>query len=205
MHRLALAAAALAALPALPALAQDGIGLSMSQETYHYGDRLTFTLVVQEVTGEPATLRIVGPDGRGSSPISVQVDSPSTTVPSPFPLDGSLFPEGRYSLEVAYGGASASARFEVADGGRVVIPAWVKQVAAHWLAGDLPDGSFADAVASLAGGGILEAPGAGGGGAEASVPAWLGTVTAWWLQELVTDGEYARALQYLIEAGVLVV
>ena len=49
------------------------LSISTSQETYYYGDFLTFTINVSEITGELATLYIIDEKGKSSSPIPLGI------------------------------------------------------------------------------------------------------------------------------------
>ncbi len=208
---IALAAAALAAagMHAPAHAAQEaGIAVRASQETYYYGDRLTFTLEVPEVAGGPAALYIRDEAGKSSSPILFEVEGASTTLTSPFPFESLVYPTGTYTLRVLYAGGEAATTFRLEDSGRVVIPSWIRDVAVLWTDGEISDGTFAGAVRYLVGAGIISLPPAEGGEGEAPgavIPQWVKTSTRWWADGLITDGEFAEGLRYLMSAGIVAV
>ena len=107
---------------ALPAAHAADISIETAQEIYYYGDRLTYTVTVSEVTGEPAFLYIVDAGGTKSSAIPLPVSQPVTEFASPFPFEAATYQVGGWTLEIYYGESQSEAAFTLMDSGRAVIP-----------------------------------------------------------------------------------
>ena len=66
---------------------QDAVKISTDKEVYYYGDYLTFTIEVSEVSEEIAIMYITDANGKSSSPIPVGISEIKTSLTSPFPFD----------------------------------------------------------------------------------------------------------------------
>lgn len=189
---MSLVVASLAAIPA----ASAQLSVSTDQDTYQYGDRLTIVITVQDITEDFAFVYIQDVNGTVSSPIPVPINLHQTTLPSPFPFDRITYPDGVYRISVLYGELEASTEFELIETGAVVVPIWIRQMASHWLAGDISTEQYADTLMGLADQEIFEIP------AHTDtiyVPVWVKGPTAWWLQDLIDDTTYVLMLQYIID------
>lgn len=186
---------------------QEALEIRASQETYHYGDPLTFTVRVADVLDRHATLYITDERGKSSSPIPLAIEQRETTLTSPFPFGRETYPEGAYTLKILYAGMEAETGFVLEDSGRVVIPLWIKDVGRLWVGGGISDQTFLSAVEFLINENIIVIPHAEAGepGREAGIPTWVKSNAEWWIQGHITDGEFAAGLQYLIRAGIIVV
>ena len=204
MNRYALMVPCLAVLcAALPAAHAADISIETAQEIYYYGDRLTYTVTVSEVTGEPAFLYIVDAGGTKSSAIPLPVSQPVTEFASPFPFEAATYQVGGWTLEIYYGESQSEAAFTLMDSGRAVIPTWIKDAGRLWIAGASEE-YYLSAIEYLVDQGILQvdAPPAPDDG-RASIPEWVKVITAWWIQGHVADHEYASAIEYLINHGAI--
>ena len=123
--------------------AQSTLSIYTEKEIYGYGDFLTFTIEVSEVTEEFAILYIIDEIGKRSSPIPIEIDSLKTVVPSPFPFESEVYPLGKYTLEIEYSGSINTTEFELIDSGNIVIPSWVREFAKYWYNGAISDLEFA--------------------------------------------------------------
>lgn len=187
-----LAVVSLAAVPA----ASAQMSVSTDKDTYQYGDRLTIVITVQDITEDLAFVYIQDANGTTSSPIPVPISLHQTTLPSPFPFDRITYPDGVYRIDVLYGELEAFTEFELIETGAVVVPIWIRQIASHWLAGDISAEQYADALMGLDDQGIFKIP----TGTDAIyVPAWAKDPTAWWLQDIIDDTAYVLMLQYVID------
>ena len=204
MNRHVLMASCIAALcAALPAAYAADIYIETAQETYYYGDHLSYTVTVSEVTGEPAFLYIVDAGGAKSSAIPLPVSQPVTELVSPFPFEAATYQVGEWTLEIYYGESQSETTFTLMDSGRTVIPAWIKDAGRLWIAGGGEE-YYLSAIEYLVDQGILQAdmpPAPDDGGA--SIPEWVKVITAWWIQGQISDHEYASAIEYLISHGVI--
>jgi hypothetical protein len=185
-------------LVAYPAAAELLI-VEVGKSTYHYGDTLAITIIVEEITEPFATMYISDSDGKTSSPINVPLNQLRTTPPAPAPFDRTVFPEGTYTIDVEYAGLTATASFDLVDVGTLVVPNWIKEVAFLWVSGEIPSANYVDVLGSLVDEGLLVAD----GGTMPSLPAWLAAPTIWWLGDLITDETYVTMLQYLADRGIV--
>ena len=75
--------------------AAPSIQILLDQTTFSYGEKLVYTIEVSEVTGELAIIHIRDESGKGSSAIPIEISKLKTEVPSPFPFEKQVFPEGK--------------------------------------------------------------------------------------------------------------
>jgi len=128
------------------------------KEIYSYGDFLTFTIEVSEITGEPAILHIIDESGKKSSAIPISITELKTEVPSPLPFESNVYPLGMYTLEIQYSGSSSMTEFELIDSGNIVIPLWIREVAKYWYNGAITDVEFVKGIEFLIKEGIIVVP-----------------------------------------------
>jgi hypothetical protein len=186
---------------------QSELAIFTSQETYYYGDFLTFTIEVSEVTGELATLYIIDDHGKSSSPIPLGIEQQSITLTSPFPFESQVYPLGKYTLNIQYSNQEATVEFYLQDSGRIVIPLWIKDVGTMWTGGSISDETFATAIEYLINNDIIIIPETTSeqSSEQVSIPGWVKTNAEWWTQGMITDDDFAKGLQFLIKIGVIVV
>ena len=192
----------------IPVFAQESeLLIFTSQETYYYGDALTFTVKVSEITEDIATLYIIDEERKSSAPIPIGIQQVETTITSPFPFESQTYPTGQYTLKIEYASQSAQTKFFLEDSGRVVIPLWIKDVGRLWTSGAISDETFATAIEFLIKNNIIEIPETQNqqNKDNVAIPLWVKTNAEWWTQGLITDDDFAKGLQFLIEIGVIVV
>lgn len=178
-----------------------------SQETYYYGDFLSFTVTVPEITDEFATLFIIDESGKGSSPIPLSILQKTTTLTAPFPFESQVYPQGKYTLKVQYSNEETLTEFFLEDSGRIVIPLWIKDVATMWTSDMITDETFATAIEFLISNDIIVIPAAESeqSSEQISIPLWVKNNAQWWTEGSITDDDFAKGLQFLIKIGVIVV
>ena len=183
------------------------ITIDTDKNTYSYGDFLTFTVEVSEITGELATLHIIDESGKSSSAIPISITESKTVVPSPYPFESSVYPQGMYTLNIEYSGSSDRTEFELIDSGNIVIPSWIKELARHWTSELISDNEFAMGIEFLIKENIIVIPKIENqeGSNEVKIPQWIKTSTTWWLDGKISDQEYAKSLEYLIKVGFIIV
>ena len=192
----------------VPSFAQEeSFQISTSQEIYYYGDFLTFTVHISEVTEQTATLFIIDENGKSSSPIPMLIGDEDTTIISPFPFEPQIYPQGKYTLKIQYTDMETTTEFVLKDSGRIVIPGWIKDVGLLWTDDMISDTTFATAIEFLIENDIIVIPQTESQQTEkeVSIPTWVKTNTEWWTQGLITDEDFAKGLQFLIKIGVIVV
>ena len=192
----------------LPVNAQElNFHISTSQEIYYYGDVLTFTVHISEITEQTATLFIIDENGKSSSPIPMLIGDEDTTITSPFPFEPQIYPQGKYTLKVQYANMETTTEFLLKDSGRIVIPGWIKDVGILWVSDMISDETFATGLEFLIKNNIIVIPETETQQAEkeVSIPSWVKSNTEWWTQGLISDDDFAKGLQFLIKIGVIVV
>ena len=179
------------------------VSIYTEKEIYSYGDFLTFTIEVSEITEDLAILHIIDESGKSSSAIPIPITELKTVVPSPFPFESEVYPLGTYTLEIQYSDSTDTTEFELIDSGKFLLPIGTKQVAVAWIEGDISDTFFMKFL-------IRENPTLfsteqNSEPENVKIPHWVKATTGWWIDEKISDKEFATALEYLIKVGIIVV
>ncbi len=183
------------------------VSIHTEKEIYSYGDFLSFTFEVSEITGEPAILYIIDESGKKSSAIPIPVTELKTKVPSPFPFESNVYPLGMYTLEIQYSGSSSMTEFELIDSGNIVIPLWIKELAKYWYNGAITDVEFSNGIGFLIKEGIIVVSETQNQKTsdEVKIPEWVKDSTGWWIDRQISDVEFAKGIEFLIKEGIIVV
>jgi len=183
------------------------VSIFTEKEIYSYGDFLSFTIEVSEITGESAILYIIDESGKKSSAIPIPITELETEVPSPFPFESNVYPLGMYTLEIQYSGSSSVTEFELIDSGNIVIPLWIREFAKYWFNGAITDVEFSNGIGFLIKEGIIVVPETQNQKTsdEVIIPEWIKDSTGWWLDRQISDIEFAKGLEFLIKEGIVVV
>lgn len=186
--------------------ANPTISIQTDKEIYSYGDFLTFTIQVSELTGESAILHIIDESGQRSSAIPVPISELNTVIPSPYPFEAAVYPQGRYTLNIEYARSSDSAEFELIDSGKIMIPFWVRDFSKYWYNDEISDKEFAKGIEFLIKENIIVVTQSASHGTvdEVKIPSWVKTSTGWWLQGKISDEEFAKSIEYLIKVGIII-
>jgi hypothetical protein len=181
------------------------VKIDTDKNTYSYGDFLTFTVKVSEITGDLATLHIIDESGKSSSAIPIPITQLTTVVPSPYPFESSVYPQGRYILNIEYSGSSDSTEFKLVDSGKIMIPFWVRDFSKYWYNDEISDKEFAKGIEFLIKENIIVVSQSGNQSTinEVKIPNWVKTSTGWWIQGKISDIEFAKSIEYLINAGII--
>ncbi len=179
------------------------VSIYTEKEVYSYGDFLTFTIEVSEITEDLAILHIIDESGKSSSAIPIPITELKTVVPSPFPFESEVYPLGTYTLEIQYSDSTDTTEFELIDSGKFLLPIGTKQVAVAWIEGDISDTFFMKFL-------IRENPTLfsteqNSEPENVKIPHWVKAITGWWIDEKISDKEFVTALEYLIKVGIIVV
>ena len=179
------------------------VKIIMTSEIFHYGEKLDYTIIVSDVTGDDVVIYIIDSTGIRSPLYSTPISQEETHIVAPIGFDSIIWDEGKYSLEAEYSGAYDKASFTIVDDGSIGIPYWINDLAKLWLSPpNIPDKEFAKGIVYLIEQKILDAP---DGGDELYIPKWFKFTTAWWAYGQITDTTYANAIQFLIDEKILVV
>lgn len=184
----------------LPAsFAEPSIHIIMKQSIFGYGEKLSYTIEVSEITGEIAILHIRDSNGKGSSAIPIEISELKTDITSPFPFEKEIFPVGNYYIDIEYSGAKDSKEFTVIDSGKTVLPFWMRQIAYSWINNDISDGALIDAIQKSTNDELLTSAQIDKNHLELIyIPIWVKTTAGWWLEDKISDDNFVKLIQYLI-------
>jgi hypothetical protein len=177
--------------------------LSVStKQVYEYGDLLTITFQVSELTGDPIVLHIIDESGKASSPIPIQLGKLNSTIIAPIPFYKTTYPPGRYTVDAEYSGAKASTSFDLIDSDRIAIPIQYKILLKSWLLGATDNKDLASVIRELIHFDIIKISGYESQMSNAiHIPTWFKKDVKWWSDDSINDNEFGLAIQYLIKAG----
>ena len=193
-------------LISLPSVsAAPSIQIILDKTTFSYGEKLFYTIEVSEITGDLAIIHIRDESGKGSSAIPFEISQLKTDIPSPYPFEKQVFPEGKYFIDLQYSGSEFTAEFELIDSGNVVIPFQNKQIAYSWVNNQVSAGILIDSIQKTVEKDAINIP------SEIDrehleniyIPEWMKLVTIWWLEEKISDETYANAFQNLIDREII--
>ena len=173
------------------------VKIILASEIFHFGDKLDYTIIVSEVTGEDATIYITDSTDIRSLLYTLHILQEETHVVAPIGFDSIIWNEGKYSLELEYSGASHKANFTIIDDGSVGIPYWINDLAKLWLTTQMPDKEYAKAIQYLIEQEILESVESHD---ELYIPQWFRYPTTWWSSGQITDTTYTHVIQFLIDS-----
>ena len=190
-----------------PVNAEPIVDIETSQSIYGYGDFLSITVNVSEITGDFATIYIIDSSQKKSILLQPPISQKTHSFPSNHPFDSAVWKTGSYILELEYSGVQSSTQFSIQDTGEVAIPSWIKDLATMWITEPLvTDKDFGRAIEYLIEHEVIKIPYTEPeGDAITSIPDWVKTNAGWWVTEKISDTEFALALQYLIKKGIILV
>ena len=179
------------------------VKIIMTSEIFHYGEKLDYTIIVSDVTGDDAVIYIIDTAGMRSPLYSTPISQEETRVIAPIAFDSIIWSEGKYMLELEYSGASDKTDFTIIDDGSIGIPYWINDLAKLWITPpNIPDKEFAKGFAYLIEHKVLDAPESDD---ELYIPKWFKFTTAWWSSGQITDTTYAHATQYLLNEKFMII
>ncbi len=189
------------------ASAAPSVQILMEQSTFSYGEKLVYTIEVSEVTGELAIIHIRDESGKGSSAIPIEISKLKTEIPSPYPFEKQVFPEGKYFIDLQYSGAEYTAEFNLIDSGNIVIPFQTKQIAFSWVNNEASGGILIDAIQKTVEKDAINIPYTIDREhlEKIYIQEWVKIITIWWLDEKISDGTFANAFQHLIDEKIITV
>lgn len=187
--------------------AEPAVSIETSQSIYHYGEYLSITINVSEVTGDFATIHITDPSQKKSILLQPPISQETHSFPSNHPFDSAIWKSGSYILELEYSDATSSTQFSIQDSGEVAIPFWIRDLATMWITEPLvTDKDFGRAIEYLIQHEVIKIPYTEPeGDAITSIPDWVKTNAGWWVTGKISDTEFTVALQYLIKKGIILV
>jgi len=129
--------------------------------------------------------------------------NPQCDMPS-----GSTFPIGETKVTCFLtdsSGNSANNSFLVTvESPDVLIPGWVRDLAAFWCDDEIGDSGFIQAIQYLIDNDVIVVPEtqAGMGGTQV-IPSWIKNNACWWSAGLISDSDFAQGIQWLIGQGII--
>ena len=179
------------------------VEIIMTSDVFHYGEKLDYTIIVSDVTGDDAVIYIIDSTGIRSPLYSTPISQEETRVIAPIAFDSLIWNDGEYSLEIEYSGASNEVSFTIIDDGHIGIPYWINDLAKLWLTPpNIPDKEFAKGIAYLIEQKVLDVQESGD---ELYIPKWFKFTTAWWSSGQITDTTYTHAIQYLLNEKFMII
>ena len=179
------------------------VKIIMTSEVFHYGEKLDYTIIVSDVTGDDAVIYIIDSTGMRSPLYSTPISQEETRVIAPIAFDSIIWNDGEYSLELEYSGANDKTSFTIIDDGSIGIPYWINDLAKLWLnPPNIPDKEFAKGITYLIEQKVLDVQESGD---ELYIPKWFKFTTAWWSSGQITDTTYAHAIQYLLNEKFMII
>ena len=179
------------------------VKIIMTSEIFHYGEKLDYTIIVSDVTGDDAVIYIIDSTGMRSPLYSTPISQEETRVIAPIAFDSIIWNDGEYSLELEYSGANDKTSFTIIDDGSIGIPYWINDLAKLWLnPPNIPDKEFAKGITYLIEQKVLDVQESGD---ELYIPKWFKFTTAWWSSGQITDTTYAHAIQYLLNEKFMII
>jgi hypothetical protein len=174
-----------------------------SKQVYEYGDLLSITFRVSELTGNQIILHIVDSSGKTSAPINFSIDKLNSTITSPFPFYKTTFSPGIYYIDAEYSGSKTSVSFNLMDSDKIAIPTEFKTVVKTWQQGSLTDKDYAGLIRELINYGIIHVPNYNNQTNQVHIPQWFKNSAKWWSDDLTSDNEFGSSIQYLIQKGII--
>jgi len=183
--------------------ATSSIEISTSKQVYEYGDLLSITFHVSELTGEQITLHIIDSSGKTSAPINLPIYKLNSTITSPFPFYKTTFSPGTYHIDAEYSGSKTSVSFDLIDSGRIAIPTEFKTVVKTWQQGSPTEKDYAGLIRELINNGIINVANYNNQTNQIHIPQWFKNNAKWWSDESISDNEFGLSIQYLIQKGII--
>lgn len=182
-------------------VAAQEFSVNTSQAVYVYGDYLSFTVNLSEVTKDSAIFQIIDKNAISSN-ISMAITGKSSTLTAPNPFESYVFMPGNYTLQVIYDGKIISTEFVLMDSGAILIPFWMKDVAELWIDDTIDDAGF---LKTLVDNQIITINGTLDEYTEINIPLWYKPVVQLWKNGMITDAEFKDGLEYLISIDAVMV
>lgn len=178
------------------------VEIILSASTYNYGEKLDYSIIVSEITGDDAVIFITDVNGNKSRLLTIPISQEESRVIAPFAFDSVIWNDGKYELEIQYSGTTSTTAFIIENDGTIGIPYWIKDLSKLWTSGQMKDSEFAKSIQFLIEQNIIFNPIAG---QELQIPEWFKITTAWWASNQISDTVYGDSLQFLINERVIII
>ena len=183
------------------------IEIILSSNTYAFGDKLEYQIIVSDVTNENAVIYIIDESGKKSQLLTIPIEIENTIVTAPFPFDSIVWKEGNYILEIVYSGISFTQEFNLVDDGKVSLPFWFKDVAMMWVTNEATDKDY---VRNIIGQLIEEKIIVESYEPRLDenlivIPNWHKTIAEWWVLGHMSDTEFVGNIQFLLQKNIIMI
>ena len=89
------------------------VEIVLASDIFHYGEKLDYTIIVSEITGEDAWIYIIDMSGKRSPLVTKPILYEETRMLAPFSFTSDIWNVGVYSLELEYSGAVSKVDFTI--------------------------------------------------------------------------------------------
>ena len=183
------------------------VEIIISSETYKFGDKLEYQIIVSEVTNDNAIIYITDETGTRSQLLTMPIETQNTVVTAQFPFDSIIWKEGQYVLELEYSGASSTTTFSLINDGSVSLPFWFRDVTMMWLNDEATDKDYVrNVIVQLIDEGAINEPRPAYLDEDVIfIPKWFKTIASWWSVGYVTDTQLVNNLKFLLEKDIIII
>ena len=183
------------------------VEIIISSETYKFGDKLEYQIIVSEVTNDNAIIYITDESGTRSQLLTMPIETQNTVVTAQFPFDSIIWKEGQYVLELEYSGASSTTTFSLINDGSVSLPFWFRDVTMMWLNDEATDKDYVrNVIVQLIDEGAINEPRPAYLDEDVIfIPKWFKTIASWWSVGYVTDTQLVNNLKFLLEKDIIII
>ena len=189
------------------AFGAPSLSIQTDKTVYEYGDHLSLTFEVSELTGDPITIQIIDNSGKASSPIPIPITNLKTEITAPNAFYKTTFSPGTYHVDATYSGTNSTTVFTLIDSNKIAIPSYDKNIIKLWSGGkQYTDASFANVIRELVQYDIIHVSKINNQTTNSvHIPSWVKNDAMWWSDDLISDNDFALGLQYLIESKIIIV
>ena len=183
------------------------VEIIISSETYKFGDKLEYQIIVSEVTNDNAIIYITDESGTRSQLLTMPIETQNTVVTAQFPFDSIIWKEGQYVLELEYSGASSTTTFSLINDGSVSLPFWFRDVTMMWLNDEATDKDYVrNVIVQLIDEGAINEPRPAYLDEDVIfIPKWFKTIASWWSVGYVTATQLVNNLKFLLEKDIIII
>ena len=187
--------------------AEPQMTATIEKTTYTYCEKLAYTIVVSEITGEYAIIHIRDEADQKSSGIPIPIEKLSNPITSPHPFEKEIFPLGKYFIDIEYSGATTTLEFDIIDSDNLCISDAMKPVIIRWINGEFTDGMLLSGFQNLVDKKLIEIP------FEITekninkikIPQWVKSIGNGWIMGMISDQMFTKNLQYLIDEKIILI
>ena len=185
----------------------SAVEIIISSETYKFGDKLEYQIIVSEVTNDNAIIYITDESGTRSQLLTMPIETQNTVVTAQFPFDSIIWKEGQYVLELEYSGASSTTTFSLINDGSVSLPFWFRDITMMWLNDEATDKDYVrNVIVQLIDEGAINEPRPPYLDEDVIfIPKWFKTIASWWSVGYVTDTQLVNNLKFLLEKDIIII